>query len=45
MLDGRLDEAGAMFDEAIRMSPTYYGLASRNARKLEKIQRVESPTD
>lgn len=34
MVAGRSDDANAFFEEAMRLSPTYYELAERNSRRL-----------
>ena len=38
MVAGRLQDAESLFDEAIRLSPEYYELASENAQRLEALR-------
>jgi Flp pilus assembly protein TadD len=42
MIAGRRDKARHFFEEAMRLSPTYYELADRNVRRLE-IRRDDGP--
>ncbi len=38
MVSGRLNEAGALFNEAMQLSPEYYELAAANLQRLRTIK-------
>jgi Flp pilus assembly protein TadD len=42
MVAGRLDDADRFFDEAIRLSPTFYELAEQNAQRLAVIRDTQA---
>ena len=42
MVSGRYDDAQKFFEEAMRISPTYYELALQNAKRLELVREREN---
>ena len=38
LVDGRLDEAEGLFEEAMRLSPTFYVMASENAERVRLLK-------